>query len=153
MKRILLIASILFVPAIVGAHSDHDTDSIKARKAYFTLVASNIGGLGAMAKGKIPYDAGQAASYADNLVALIQYDGMAHFPAGSSIAEHKGETRAMPDIWEDATGFEQKWAEFANAVNALAVEAGQGKSQMTSTLSVLSGTCKGCHDSFRAKDF
>ena len=47
-------------------------DAIKYRKASFTVMAAHFGRLGAMANGRVPYDAKAAADNADTVSALAK---------------------------------------------------------------------------------
>ena len=68
-------------------------DAIKYRKAGFTVMAAHFGRLGAMAQGKVPFDAKAAADNADVLAAVAKLPWSA-FGEGTD----KGETRAKPEI-------------------------------------------------------
>ena len=120
-------------------------DAIKYRKASFTLLSTHFGRLGAMAQGRMPFDARLAAENAD-VVATVSRLPWAAFVDGSD----KGETRAKPDIWSEAARFkdaaEKNQAEVAKVVAAArsgnldALKAAIGPAQQS---------CKACHDNFR----
>ena len=151
--RYLMILLVAVVPVLVFAHADHDTDSIKTRKALFTLIGANMAALGNMAKGKTEYTAERAQSHASNLGALADYDLGPHFPEGSSMDDHKGETRALAAIWSGRDKFDERWQDYVDATAALEAAAAEGRGAMAEALGRVGATCKGCHDDFRAKDF
>lgn len=68
------------------------------------------------------------------------------FPANSA----DGDTRAKAEIWSDPDGFKQAVMDFEQAADGLlsAVDSG---GNLGDALKALGGTCKGCHDDFRAK--
>ena len=77
-------------------------DAIKYRKAGFTLMAAHFGRLGAMAQGRVPFDAKLAAENADVLAAVGKLPFTA-FVEGSD----KGETRAKAEIWKESGKFKE----------------------------------------------
>ena len=159
MRRIFTLAlagSAAIMAMQTAAHEAHGTsidDAIYARRAYYTLLGANIGPLAAMAKGEAEYDAATAELHAGNLVRMGNYNPMPHFPAESDNEWKAGDTRALPAIWEDMAGFEQKFADFVEATKALAEVAGDGRGALGPAVGNLGGTCKACHDDYRAKDF
>ena len=73
--------------------------AIEARQAQMQLYAFNLGQLGAMAKGEMPYDAGLASAAAGNLAQLSNLNGAAVWPIGSDIDSlGKDVTTALPAI-------------------------------------------------------
>ncbi len=153
--RIALLAAATaaaFLPLLPAA-ADPIDDAIEARRGYFTLLGANIGPLAAMAKGEAEYDAGTAALHATNLAMLADYNPVPHFPEGSDNEAKWGDTRSLPAIWTDFEGFSEKLTDFQDAAKALAEVAGEGRGALGPALGELGGTCKACHDDYRAKDF
>ncbi len=148
-----VLATLLVVLAAVPAAADPTDDAIKARRGFFTLLGANIGPLGAMAKGEMEYDAAQAQLHADNLGQMAGYNPLPHFPAGSANADRAGKTRALPKIWSDLDDFQTKFTDFTSAVTNIKAEAGKGREALGPAVGKLGGTCKACHDNYRAKDF
>lgn len=156
MRHFLMIAA-LAAPLVYTAH-DAVAESAgekvaEARRAYFKLIGTNMGPLGAMAKGKIDYDADTARLHAGNLAAMTTYNAAPHFAAGTSNADLPGKTRLLPAAFTDNAGFMQDYKDFVGAVEALNAVAGDGKAALGPAVGQLGGTCKACHDDYRAKDF
>ena len=86
-----LLSVLLALPA--AAQFAKPEDAIKYRKASFTVMGAHFGRVGAMAAGRVPYDAKAAADNADIALAMSKLHWAA-FPEGSD----KGETRAKPEI-------------------------------------------------------
>lgn len=149
--RSFLIALIALGP--LAAYAGPAEDTVKARRAYFKLVGANMGPLAGMAKGEIDYDAAAAETHAKNLALLSSYDARHLLMPGTSNEDVPGETRALPKIWTDFDGFKGKYGDFVKAVDALQSQAGAGREALGPALGQLGGTCKGCHDNYRAKDF
>jgi len=92
------------IAALLAATSANSADPIRqavqARQSQMALFTFNIGLLGAMAKGAIPYDRDTAKGAAGNLVRLSAIDGTAMW-VGNSDNESIENTRAKPHIWTD----------------------------------------------------
>jgi len=149
--RYALFAAIALSPLAVAA--DPIDDAIDARQSYFTLLGANIGPLAAMAKGDIPYDAGAAELHAGHLELLADYTVTPHFPEDSSKADRTGDTRALPEIWDNLADFESKHGDLEDPVAALADVAGDGRAALGQAVSKVGEACKACHDDYRADDF
>lgn len=83
----------------------------------------------------------------------VESAGMADwFPEGSG-PESGVKTDALPVIWEDMADFEQKVADFhAASDNLAAVAAGGDLAAIGAAFGETGGTCKSCHQKFRADD-
>lgn len=74
------------------------------------------------------------------------------FPAGTAMGGAI-KTTAKPEIWTDKAGFAKAASDFSVAVKAYKVAADSGDLAATGkALGALGGTCKGCHEKFKAKD-
>lgn len=139
--------------ALTPAFADNIDDAIKARQGYYQVIKHNAGALFGMAKGDIAYDAVQAAVYARNLEALAKMDTSSMWLPGSSKADRPGKTRALPVIWSTFPAIGEKAKAFQNASTNLAANAGGGLDQLRANVGALGASCKGCHETYRAKDF
>ncbi|KAB6717444.1 MULTISPECIES: cytochrome c [Roseobacteraceae] len=151
--RKLIISTVIAATAATGAFAQSPSDVAKARRAYFTLVGFEMSTLGAMAQGKIDYDADVASQAAKDLAALTGYTMSDLFAPGTSNDDLPGETRAKADIWADMPGVQDKGMAFYQAVAELNGVAGNGLEALQPAVGKLGGTCKACHDNYRAKDF
>ena len=105
MKAILSImsAALAFMLATPAqAQFAKPEDAIKYRKASLTVMAAHFGRLGAMANGRVPYDAKAAAENAEVVSALAKLPWAA-FGEGTD----KGDTRAKPEIWKESAKFKE----------------------------------------------
>lgn len=125
--------------------------AIKGRKGYFQAVAFQMGGLAAIAKGEVEYEASSAQRLADSLAALSQVDVGLMFVDGTDNETLPGQTRALDMIWNNTTGFAARGLEFREAAQELAANAGDGLGALRGGIGKVGGTCKACHDEFRAK--
>ena len=67
MNKLITLASMLMAALAVPAHAQFakPEDAVKYRKASLTVLGTHFGRLGAMASGRVPYDAKAAADNAD----------------------------------------------------------------------------------------
>ena len=93
-----LAAATLAAPAF--AQFQKPEDAIKYRKASFTVMATHFGRIGAMANGRIPFDARQAADSAAIVETMARLPWEAFGPGTD-----KGDTRALPAIWSEQAKF------------------------------------------------
>lgn len=147
------IAAPLTLTAVEATADGHSEKIAEARRAYFKLLGANMGPLGAMAKGDAEYNAETAQLHAGNLLALNGYNAAPHFAAGTSNADLPGKTRLLPKAFEDFDGMMSKYNDYTKAVEALQAAAGGGLDALRPAVGNLGGTCKACHDDYRAKDF
>ncbi|MFK7859558.1 MAG: cytochrome c [Granulosicoccus sp.] len=137
-------------PAIF-ADGPHDK-AIKARQAMFQLYGFNIGILSGMAKGNIEYDADIAKEAAENLNAAANLGQSQFWPQGSdSETDGNIKNRALPAIWSSYPAILEKSEALTTAVAALAPVAGNGLEALQAALGDVGGSCKGCHDDYRAE--
>ena len=120
-------------------------DAIKYRKASLTLMSTHFGRLGAMAQGKVPFDAKAAADNAD-VIATVSRLPWGAFVEGSD----KGETRAKPEIWKESARFkEAQDKNQAELVKLVAAAKTGNLDNLKAAFGSAAPTCKGCHDHFR----
>ena len=150
LQKISAIVLCLSFAAPSFAAKDPKLAAIKARQGEMQLRAFNASPLFAMAKGKIPYDATKAQSYADNLVKLLSIDIKRAWMKGSDSDEYM-ETTALPEIWTTYPEIGKYGKKYAKAVKELAAVAGKGKDAMRAKVGALGKSCKSCHDEFREK--
>lgn len=120
-------------------------DAIKYRKSALTVMATHFGVLGAMANGRMPYDAGVAARSAD-VVAIASTLPWAGFGPGTD----KGDTRAKAEIWSEQAKFKAAGDKMQAEMAKLAAAAKTGSvDNLKAQFGPTAATCKACHDDFR----
>ena len=125
--------------------------AIKARKAQMQLYAWNLGQLGAMAKGAVPYDAEAAASAANNLLAVASLNAMSMWPQGTDSTAMPGKTGAKLEAWTTWPAVGKKSEALTEAATAMAAAAGGGLDALRGAIGPVGKGCKGCHEEFREK--
>jgi cytochrome c556 len=120
-------------------------DAIKYRKNALFVMQQHWARLGAMAQGKVPFDAKAAADNADVLATVAKLPWAA-FGEGTD----KGDTRAKPEIWKEATKFKEA-ADKSQAEIAKVVAAAKtgNLDNLKTAFGPAAQTCKACHDNFR----
>jgi cytochrome c556 len=131
---------VLAVPGAVRAQ-----EALAARQEGFKASKAAMGAIKDILAGRQAIDAALPHAEALHRVALAV---PGWFPPGSD----QGKTEAKPAVWSDATGFAAASARFATASQALlvAVQAGD-PAAVQARFGELGGTCKSCHDSYRAE--
>lgn len=119
---------------------------IDYRNSVMTVYKWNIGPMGGMLKGKIPYDAETFAKHARELNNATHLDLLAGFPEDSEGPD----SDARADIWMDWDGFSAKYDDLKRATAALALTAPSGDLQAIGPkFGAVGKACKGCHDNYR----
>ncbi len=122
---------------------------LKARQGQFRILAINLGIIGDMAKGEAPYDADAAQAAADSIVAVSMINQPPLWPAGSSEMDLDG-TRAKAEMWDNLPDVLSKWEDLGTQAANLQQVAATGQEALGPALGQLGGTCKACHDEYRA---
>jgi cytochrome c556 len=144
----LALAGVVFTAGAVQAHDATDP-AVKARQSLMGLYAYNLGTLGAMAQGKMPYDAQMATVASGNLAKLSKIDMSAMWPAGSD-ADHVEGSHALPVLWDSFPDVISKAQALSSATDAMAEAAGTDLEALQAAMGPLGGACGACHKSYRA---
>jgi len=120
-------------------------DAIKYRKAAFTVLVAHFGPLGAMANGRMPFDAAAAARHGD-AIAMVSTLPWAGFGPGTD----KGDTRAKAEIWTEQAKFNEGAEKMRAEVAKLAAAAKTGNlDNLKAAFGPAAASCKACHDNYR----
>lgn len=123
-------------------------DAIEYRQGALGVMGHHFGVIGAMASGKLPFDAKAAQANADLVVTLSRLPWSA-FVEGSD----KGDTNARPEVWSQPDKFKaaaQKLQDAAVKLAAVAAKATRAE-DLKPAFGAAADTCKSCHDDFRKK--
>lgn len=138
-----LLAVTLAIPA--QAQFAKPEDAIKYRKASFNVMAAHFGRVGAMANGRIPFDAKMAQENAEIAAAMAKLPWAA-FGEGTD----KGDTRAKPEIWKEAAKYKESSDKMVAEMTKLNTAAKVGNiDALKVAFGPAAATCKACHDAFR----
>lgn len=121
--------------------------AVEWRQAMFQLIASNMGSLGAMAKGKIPVDAAVAEK---NATRINQLANMIDDYTSVDTRKFDVKTEALDKVWEDRADFDSKIQALLKASSTLAQTAKSGDANaIKSAIGGIGKSCKGCHDVYK----
>ena len=145
LSLLALAGSTLLASAVQANNFEETDDAIHYRQSAFGLIAHNFGDMGAMLKGKKPFDAEVFAMRAQNVAALSQ------LPAeGFVVGSDKGETDALAKIWSEKAEFDNKMSQFQENAAKLAVAAkSDDKNAIKAAFMNTGKSCKGCHDVYK----
>lgn len=138
-----LVFGVLSAPAF--AQFQKPEDAVKYRKGALTVMANHFSRIGAMANGRVPFDAKVAAESAAivETMSKLPWEG---FVAGTD----KGDTAALPAIWTEQAKFKEGSDKLQTATAQLAAAAKTGNLDSVKTaFGATAQTCKACHDAFR----
>jgi cytochrome c556 len=128
-----------------GAQFAKTEDAIKYRQSAMFIQGQHVGRLGAMAAGRVPYDATAAVANAE-VVAEISKLPWAGFGPGTEGG------KAKPEIWQEQAKFKELSERLMSDTDKLLVAAKAGNlDALKAAMGSLGDTCKSCHDSFRNK--
>ncbi|MFY9514459.1 MAG: cytochrome c [Rubrivivax sp.] len=152
-KRLLLAAATVagLVTALpAAAQFQKPEDAIKYRQSALTLIANHFGRIGAMAQGRVPFDAKVAADNAALVADLAKLPWTA-FGDGTD----KGlPNRAKPEIWKESAKFKAANEKMVAEVGKLEAAAKGGNlDAIKAAVGAVGGSCKACHDDFRAEKY
>ena len=149
MKHLLLaVTTVVGLSASLPAAAQFQKpeDAVKYRQSAMFVLANHFGRIGAMANGRVPYDAAAANANAE-IVATLSKLPFVGFVEGTASTE-KGKSNAK--IWSDRAKFDAGAKKMQDEVGKLVAAA---KTNNLDTLKAAFGevgkTCKGCHDEYR----
>lgn len=148
-----MMAAALFTAVPVALADDATDKAIKARRGAMQLYSHYAGPLFAMAKGDLEYDSALAAQLAENLNTVANLSGARMWPPDSHNEAREGKTRAKATIWEAGSEVGEKSQAMKDAALEISLVAGDGLDSLRDAVRSVGGSCKGCHDDYRAKDF
>ena len=147
---VAVLASTAFTTIADSAKSQKHADHVlKMRKAVYSLLGSNMGVLGGMAKGKIPFD---AQVIEKNALRINQLSLMISDYLKADTSKFKLETEALDNIWTESEKFTMKTQALIEASSALHKIAGSGdESLIRKAIGAVGKSCGGCHDDYKAE--
>ena len=136
-----------FSTAVIAQEMKADR-AIKYRQGILQAIGWNMGVLGGMAKGEVPYDKDKsirAATFVSEL-AQMPWDG---FVPGSDTG---APTKAKPEIWKDKAKFDKLAKDMQAETLKLVAAAKTGDvAQLRTAVGATGKSCSNCHDDFRNK--
>ncbi len=149
MPRFLTALATVAALALPSLATAQEVDpNVRARQSLMTLYAYNLGVLGGMAQGRMPYDAEAAAAAATSLYHASRSGSARMWPAGSDNGAMQG-TRALPAIWQNMDDFGSRFGALQGATEAMMAAAGTDLAALQGAMGPLGAACGGCHQTYR----
>ena len=121
-------------------------DAVKYRQSAFTVMASHFGRIGAMANGRVPFDAAAAQANADIAVTMSKLP----FAAFVDGTDKVGNTKAKADVWSKRADFDAAAKKMQDEMVKLQAATKTGNlDQIKAAFGPVGQACKACHDNFR----
>jgi cytochrome c556 len=149
MKRLTLAALTLATAAVslpAAAQFQKPEDAVKYRQSAMFVMANHFGRIGAMANGRVPYDAAAATANAEIVatMSMLPFIGFVEGTAGTA----KGGAKA--DIWTKRADFDAGAKKMQEEVAKLVAAAKTNNlDNLKTAFGAVGQTCKGCHDNYR----
>jgi cytochrome c556 len=138
--------TLLAFAAPASAQFAKSEDAIKYRQSALFVMGQHFSRVGAMANGRVPFDAKVAADNAE-IVADMAKLPWAGFAAGT---DKGGNTKAKAEIWTEQAKFKEANEKLITESGKLAAAAKTGNLDAVKTaFAATAGTCKACHDAYR----
>lgn len=153
----LLTAALLVPAASVSFHANakevksekQAKNVILFRKSIYQLVRANMGPLGAMAKGRMPYD---DKVIEKNATRMAQLAAMIPDYMAADTSKFNDGSDAKAEIWQNMNDFNAKAEDLYVAARALQDLAAEGQTQdYKKAIGRIGATCKACHDDYKAE--
>ena len=141
-------ATLFSFAAPASAQFAKPEDAIKYRQSALFVMGQHFGRVGAMATGRAPFDAKVAADNAEVVAAMAKLPWVAFAPG----TDKGGDTKAKAEIWTEQAKFKEAGEKLVAESTKLAAAAKTGNLDAVKTaFNATAGTCKACHDAYRAK--
>ena len=150
-SKVLVVSAVMFASANALAEPasslKHAGYSTKMRQAVFGLLGSNMGPLGAMAKGKMPVDAEAVEKYA---LRINQLSFMIADYTRTDTSKFKVKTEALDKVWSQRDQFLENIDKLTLAsANLQKAAETKDETKIKTAIKGVGKTCGGCHDDFK----
>lgn len=150
--KLRVLAALAWVPAALSlstpaaAQFAKPEDAIQYRQSALLVLGQHFTRLGAMANGRVPFDAKLAQENADVVAAMARLPWAAFEPGTDKGAPHK----ARPAVWAEPAKFKEHADKLVAQSTQLAAAARTGSLDAVKTsFSATAASCKACHDAYR----
>ncbi len=152
--RVVRLVAPVVLGSLVLAASAHAQQSkgeaaVEYRKSVYEVMAWNFGPMGAMAQGKVPYNAAEFAKRAERVAFIAPLLAEAFPPESQGVKR----TDLKPEAWSNRADFDAKLKDLIDRTAALAATAKAGDFEKSKAAFFdAANTCKACHDKYKVKD-
>ena len=126
---------------------NHAKKATELRQSVFSLLGSNMGPLGGMAKGKIAFDGAAVEKHA---LRINQLSFMIADYSRTDTSAFNVETEALNKVWQESDLFAEKIKALnESSANLMAAAKTGDESAIKKAIGGVGKTCGGCHDDFK----
>jgi cytochrome c556 len=130
--------AVMAVALPAAAQFQKPEDAVKYRNGAFTVMASHFGRIGAMANGRVPFDAAAVQTNADIVVAMSKLPYVAFIDGTDKV------------VWSKRADFDAAAKKTQDELMKLQAAAKTGNlDQIKAAFGAAGQSCKACHDNFR----
>jgi cytochrome c556 len=142
---VLLAAALLASAGAAQAQFRTPQDAIDYRQGAFNVMGNHFGRVGAMATGRVPFD---AAAVQQNMAIIMT---ISRLPWAGFTPETQGlPSKAKPVVWTERPRFDAAAQDALRALTALnAAAMTNNLDAVRRAFSETAASCKACHDNFR----
>jgi cytochrome c556 len=142
----LLAAAAAFMALPASAQFAKPEDAVKYRQGALFVMSAHFGRIGAMANGRVPYDAKAAIENAEIVSEMAKLPWAGFGPGTDKVTP----TRAKPEIWSEQAKFKEHNEKLVgDTTRLLAAAKTQNLDTLKTAFTATAGTCKQCHDAYR----
>lgn len=130
----------------VSAQFAKPEDAIKYRQSAMFIMSQHFGRLGAMANGRVPFDAKTAQDNAEIVAEISKLPWPAYAPGTDKALP----TKVKPEIWTEQAKFKESSEKLQSEAIKLVTAAKTGNvDNLKTAFGATASVCKSCHDAFR----
>lgn len=145
--RVLMISIALLSAGAAQAQFQKPEEAVKYRQSTFSVMGTHFSRLGAMANGKVPFDAQKAQEDAAVVLMLSRLPWAGFTPESQKLA-----SKAKPELWAEMGKVKAGADKLMTAAVALDAAAKTGSlDAVKKTFGEAAASCKACHDSYKSK--
>jgi cytochrome c556 len=144
-SALLLAAATLATSSSAFAQFQRPEDAVKYRQSALSVMGSHFGRVGAMANGRVPFD----AKVAQENIAIVET--LSKLPwAGFTPDTEKVQSRTKPEAYKEAAKFKELGDKMQAEVTKLSAAGKTGNlDQIKAAFGAVGASCKACHDAYQ----
>ena len=120
-------------------------DAVKYRQSALSIMGTHLTRIGAMANGRVPFDAKAATENADILATVSRLPWAGFGPGTDKLSQ-----RAKPEIWAQQAKFNELAEAMTGETAKLAAAAKTNNlDNLKTAFASTAASCKACHDAYR----
>ena len=146
MRRVLLSVVLACSAWPAAAQFAKPEEAVRYRQGAWSLLHHHFARIGAMARGRVPYDPPVAVREAELVAMLARLPGAAFAP-GTDLPSDG----ARPEVWTEHARFrDYNQRLLADTTKLVAAARTQNLDQLKAAWGAAANTCKECHDAYRS---